>query len=104
MIKEVSAEEIKTLIDDGESFIVDYYAEWCGPCIMIAETLKKIENDIDLDILKLNVDNNREFSIEMNIRNIPQLHFYNKGEKQSVKVGITPDNVIKEEVEKIKNS
>lgn len=104
MIKEVSAEEIKTLIDNGESFIVDYYAEWCGPCIMIAETLKKIENEIDIDILKLNVDNNRDFSIDMGIRNIPQLHFYNKGEKYTVKVGVTPDNIIKEELEKMKNT
>ena len=69
--------------------LVDYWAEWCGPCKMIAPILDEVSKDYDgrLQIAKMNVDENREVPAKFGIRGIPTLMLFKGGELAATKVG-----------------
>ena len=69
--------------------LVDYWAEWCGPCKMIAPILEEISKDYDgrLKIAKLNIDENPETPPKFGIRGIPTLMLFKGGNVEATKVG-----------------
>ena len=69
--------------------VVDFWAEWCGPCKMIAPVLEELATEYDgrLTIAKLNVDDHREATEKFNIRGIPTLILFKNGEPEATKVG-----------------
>ncbi|MDQ3058518.1 MAG: thioredoxin TrxA [Pseudomonadota bacterium] len=69
--------------------LVDYWAEWCGPCKMIAPILDEVATSYDgkLKIAKMNVDENREIPAKFGIRGIPTLMLFKGGELAATKVG-----------------
>jgi len=69
--------------------LVDYWAEWCGPCKMIAPILDEVSKDYDgrLKIAKMNVDENRDVPAKYGIRGIPTLMLFKNGELAATKVG-----------------
>ncbi|XMB87338.1 thioredoxin [Mycoplasmatota bacterium WC44] len=71
--------------------LVDFYADWCGPCKMIGPVLEEISNERnDFKIVKVNVDENREISQEYNVRNIPTLIILKDGAEVKRHVGFAP--------------
>jgi thioredoxin 1 len=69
--------------------LVDYWAEWCGPCKMIAPVLEEIAKEYDgrLKICKLNIDENSETPPKFGIRGIPTLMLFKGGNVEATKVG-----------------
>jgi thioredoxin 1 len=69
--------------------LVDYWAEWCGPCKAIAPVLEEIAKEYDgrLKVAKLNVDDNAEVPRRYNIRGIPTLMLFKNGNMEAFKVG-----------------
>ncbi|MEY8690190.1 MAG: thioredoxin TrxA [Leptothrix sp. (in: b-proteobacteria)] len=69
--------------------LVDYWAEWCGPCKMIAPILDEVAKDYSgrLQIAKMNVDENREVPAKFGIRGIPTLMLFKNGQLAATKVG-----------------
>jgi thioredoxin 1 len=69
--------------------LVDYWAEWCGPCKMIAPILEEVSRDYDgrIQVAKLNVDDNNEMASRYGIRGIPTLMLFKGGEVVATKVG-----------------
>jgi len=69
--------------------LVDYWAEWCGPCKMIAPILDEVATGYDgkLQIAKMNVDENRDIPAKFGIRGIPTLMLFKNGELAATKVG-----------------
>lgn len=69
--------------------LVDYWAEWCGPCKMIAPILAEISTSYQgkLQIAKMNVDENRDIPAKYGIRGIPTLMLFKGGEQVATKVG-----------------
>ena len=69
--------------------LVDYWAEWCGPCKMIAPILDEIAGDYQgkLKIAKVNVDENQQVTQKYGIRSIPTLMMFKDGNVQAQKVG-----------------
>ena len=69
--------------------LVDYWAEWCGPCKMIAPILDEVAGTYQgkLQIAKMNVDENREIPAKFGIRGIPTLMLFKNGELAATKVG-----------------
>jgi len=71
--------------------IVDFWAEWCGPCKMIAPMLDEIakENAATVKIAKVNVDENQSLSFKYNIKAIPSLLFFKNGQLRDQVTGMT---------------
>lgn len=69
--------------------LVDFWAEWCGPCKMIAPVLEELSKEYEgrLTIAKVDVDANRSQAEKYNVRGIPTLMLFSEGEVQATKVG-----------------
>ena len=72
--------------------VVDFWAEWCGPCRMIAPALEEISGSLDgkVKIVKLNVDENPQVAAKYGIQSIPTLMIFKNGQMASRQVGAAP--------------
>ena len=70
--------------------LVDFWAEWCGPCKMLTPILEEISNDLSgkIQVAKVNLDDNQELAMKYSIRSIPTLLLFNSGELIDTKVGL----------------
>ena len=96
MIKQYSnekLEEIKNLT------IVDFYADWCGPCKMLSQVLEQLEN---VDIIKINVDENEELAKKYKVMSIPYLLIVKDGEIKKELLGFRSKDDLEEELEDLK--
>src|SRR3954466_698981 len=90
LIKHVSDSTFETdVLKAGKPVLVDYWAEWCGPCKMIAPILDEVSAAYQdkLQIAKMNVDENREIPAKFGIRGIPTLMLFKDGQLAATKVG-----------------
>jgi thioredoxin 1 len=81
----------RELTQDEKPLIVDFWAEWCGPCKMIAPLLDEIarEKAGAVKVAKVNVDENQSLSLKYNIRAIPALLFFKNGQLRDQVTGVT---------------
>ena len=90
LIKHVSDTSFQAdVLQSGTPVLVDYWAEWCGPCKMIAPILDEVAGAYQgkLTIAKMNVDENREIPAKFGIRGIPTLMLFKDGQLAATKVG-----------------
>jgi thioredoxin 1 len=89
----VTDSEFEAVVLKAEgSVLVDYWAEWCGPCKMIGPILEEIANDYEgkLTVVKLNIDENPKTPQQYGVRGIPTLMIFKNGTVDATKVGALP--------------
>ncbi|NQX14002.1 thioredoxin [Microbacteriaceae bacterium VKM Ac-2855] len=80
------------VLDSEKTVLVDFWAEWCGPCRMVAPILDQIsaEHGEKIEIVKLNVDENPQTAAKYQITSIPAMKVYQKGEVVKTVIGAKP--------------
>jgi thioredoxin 1 len=90
----MNIEEFNELVKEGTT-IVDFWAEWCGPCKMIGPVLEEIAQEENVKLLKINVDENKELSSAFNLTSIPAIMVYTDGVKTKSITGAKPKPALK---------
>lgn len=84
------------VLQAAEPVVVDFWAEWCGPCKMIAPSLEEIASELagKVKVAKLNIDENPELAAKFGVRSIPTLAIFKGGEVADIKVGAAPKTAL----------
>ena len=84
------------VLKSNRPVIVDFWAEWCGPCKMLTPILEELSNEMknEINVVKVNLDDNQDLAMKYSIRSIPTLLLFKEGNLIDTKVGLLPKNEI----------
>ena len=93
---EISSVDLQQKINNGDKLIVEFWADWCGPCKMMKPIFERVasNNTSEVQMYTLNIDNNREVAMALGIRSIPTVKMFNSGEVINTQVGIMNESQI----------
>ncbi|MFO8015465.1 MAG: thioredoxin [Candidatus Woesearchaeota archaeon] len=102
MVEELNKENFREKTK-GKKAIVDFWAEWCGPCKMLGPVFEELSKDFEgkIDFFKLNVDEGGDLAQEYSVQGIPCLIVMDDGKEIDRIVGLLPKEKLKEKIESI---
>lgn len=98
MAIDVNGENFKEETSEG-LVLVDFYADWCGPCRMLGPTLDQLEN---VKVVKVNVDENKELAVEHSVSSIPKLILLRNGENVGEYLGLQSKDFLQTKINELK--
>lgn len=95
-----SEEDFNSLIKEG-SVVVDFYADWCGPCKMLGPIVEKISGEYDgtVKFAKVDVDANQDLAQRFQVMSIPTMIFFKDGQQVERTAGALPEEDLKEKID-----
>jgi len=85
-------------VESNETILVDFWAEWCGPCKKVSPILDEISNDTGLLVGKLNIDENPEKTLEYSVQSIPTMVLFRNGKPVHTVLGAMPKHKLLKEL------
>ncbi len=103
MALEITSANFQQLLDSGKPLVVDFWAEWCGPCRMIAPMVEELAAEYEgrITVGKCNVDTDNDLPVKYSIRNIPTILFFKNGELAERHVGALGKSDLQAKFEKL---
>lgn len=83
-----SQDHLEQLVSEHDVVLVDFHADWCGPCKMLEPTVEEIAAETDALVLKVDIDELQELARDEGVRSVPTLQFYQDGEQAKRVVGV----------------
>lgn len=105
MAKEITMYDFETeVLNNSKPAIVDFYADWCGPCKMMAPVFKELSSEItDCDFYKINIDNEQDLANKYQVMSIPTVIIFKDGEPVLTSVGFLSKDDLEEKIESVVN-
>lgn len=102
MVQAISEEKFEEEVLKSESpVLVDFYADWCGPCQVMEPVIEKLSKEIkDAKIVRVDVDKNPDLSSKYQVMSIPTFAIFHKGEVVDSSIGVQEASELKEKLEK----
>jgi thioredoxin len=101
-MENVTTERLKQLQLEGKKILVDLWAPWCGPCKTLIPRLESFENEYqDVNFVKLNVDENRDYAVELGVRSVPTVIIYDGNNIVNRSTGVNSNEFYKEILDKL---
>lgn len=93
---EISSVDLQQKINNGEKLIVEFWADWCGPCKMMKPIFERVANSntSQVQMFTMNIDQNRETAVSLGIRSIPTIKMFNSGQVVHTQVGMLNESQI----------
>ncbi len=102
MVNEVTDSNFETEVLKSDKAIVDFWAEWCGPCRVLGPRFEELSNEMkDVKFFKVNVDNNQQTAQKFEIRSIPTLLMFKNGQMVGKVIGALPKDSLKQKIEQV---
>ena len=98
-IEFISGSEVESKINKEGVTLVNLFADWCGPCKMLANVLTELEAEGNVKVLKINVDTNQEYAQAKGVRGIPATFVYKDGKEVGMINGFMPIEILKSKIE-----
>src|SRR5213082_865197 len=89
--------ETEVLKSDGK-VIVDFWAEWCGPCHAVAPVLERIADEHNVKLVKVNIDENQDLAMRYGIQSIPNMMLFEGGAPKASAVGAMPKGMLERQL------
>lgn len=82
-----SEEELEDTIEDNEQLLVDFYADWCGPCKMMESTIEEVSEEHELTVAEIDIDENQHIAAQYGVRSVPTYILYEDEEPVEQMIG-----------------
>lgn len=90
-IKHIKTDEFDNVINSNKLVFVDFYADWCGPCKMLAPSVEKLANEHEeVQVVKINVDEEPSLAMQFGVQSIPTLITFKDGQPVNRQLGFMP--------------
>ncbi|MCH5331443.1 MAG: thioredoxin [Alistipes sp.] len=101
MAMQITNENYQEVLASGKPVVIDFWAEWCGPCRMIAPIVEELAAEYEgkVVVTKCDVDSNDEIAAQYRVRNIPTLVFIKNGEQVDKHVGAITKDALKAKID-----
>ncbi len=103
---QLSQKDFQKTIENNKKVLIDFYADWCGPCQTLLPTIHKLADEFDGDVLiqKVNVDENADLAAKFGVRSIPTLVYISNGDEVNRQNGLISENDLRAQINDLKTA